>query len=381
MHSGLRNIFFTRFVKRSLKRSLKRSFKSSQMMTLAGVLFAITLLSACKNEGSKDAVPGFKIPEQGQTYGLGEELKVQLDLPADSKLNSVSYLVDGKAVGSSTNKDPFVIQTSALSLGYKLISAVVDNGQKKDTVTINIVLKSAIKPAEFTYKVLNTFPHDTSSYTQGLGYYNGKFLESTGEYGASSLRWVALQSGKAMERIDIDKKYFAEGSSLVGDKIVMLTWKEDVGFIYDAKSLKQLSTFPYQNSREGWGLTYDGQRLIKSDGTNRIWFLNGTDYKEEGYIDVYDNKGQVDELNELEYIDGKIFANIYQTDKIAVIDPKNGSVERYIDLSGILPAKDRFPNTDVLNGIAWDAAGKRLFVTGKKFPKLFQIELVDKAAK
>ncbi|MET1054504.1 MAG: glutaminyl-peptide cyclotransferase [Pedobacter sp.] len=348
------------------------------MISLAGVLVAITLISSCKNEGGKDQVPGFKIPEQGQTYGLGEEVKVQLDMPAESKVTNVSYLLDGKAIGSKTSKDPFTIQTADLSLGYKLISAVVDNGEKKDTVTINIVLKSAVKPAEFTYKLVNVFPHDTSSYTQGLEYHNGRFLESTGEYGESTLRWVALESGKALERIAIDKKYFAEGSSLVGDKIVMLTWKEDIGFIYDAKSLKQLSTFPYQNSREGWGLTYDGQHLIKSDGTNRIWFLNSTDYKEESYIDVYDNNGQVDELNELEYIDGKIFANIYQTDKIAVIDPKNGAVERYIDLTGILPAKDKFPNTDVLNGIAWDTAGKRLFVTGKKYPKLFQISLVAK---
>ena len=366
MHSGLRNTF------------LSRSLKLSQMITLAGVLVAITLVSACKNEGSKDAVLGFKVPEQGQTYSLGEAVKVQLDMPADSKVSSVTYLVEGKAVGSKTNTEEFTLQTADLSLGYKLISAVVDNGQKKDTVTINIVLKSALKPAEFSYKVINTFPHDTSSYTQGLEYHGGKFLESTGEYGASTLRWVALESGKAVQRIDIEERYFAEGSSLVGDKVVMLTWKENLGFVYDAKTLKQLSTFPYQNSREGWGLTYDGQRLIKSDGTNRIWFLNGTDYKEESYIDVYDNKGQVDQLNELEYIDGKIFANIYQSDKIAVIDPKNGSVERYIDLTGILPAKDRFPNTDVLNGIAWDAAGKRLFVTGKKFSKLFQIELIAK---
>jgi len=365
MHSGQRNTLV----------------KYSKMITLACLLVGITLVTSCKNEGSRNDMPGFKIPEQGQSYGLGEEVKVELDFPAESKVTNISYLVDGKPVGTKAGKDAFAIPTAGLSLGYRLISAVVDNGEKKDTVTINIVLKSSIKPAEFTYKVLNVFPHDTSSYTQGLEYHNGKFLESTGEYGTSTLRWVAPESGKALQRIDIDKKYFAEGSTLVGDKILMLTWKENMGFVYDSKLLKQLGTFPYQNSREGWGLTYDGQRLLKSDGTNRIWFLNGTDYKEESYIDVYDNNGQVDQLNELEYIDGKIYANIYQTDKIAVIDPKNGSVERYIDLAGILPAKDKYPNTDVLNGIAWDAAGKRLFVTGKKFSKLFQIDLLPAGSK
>ena len=134
-----------------------------------------------------------------------------------------------------------------MSLGYKLISAVVDNGSSKDTVTINIVLKSAIKPIEFTYKVLNVFPHDTSSYTQGLEYHNGRFLESTGEYGASTLRWVELQSGKALEKINIDKQYFAEGSTLIGDKIIMLTWQENIGFVYDAKSLKHQCNFLLYN--------------------------------------------------------------------------------------------------------------------------------------
>jgi len=349
---------------------------SHRLFLLSFLLCGAIMAGSCKSESDKSDVPGFKIPEQGQTYGLGEEVQVQLDLPAESKVTSVSYLVDGKNVGSKSSKEVFALKTADLSLGYKLISAVVDNGTKKDTVTINIVLKSAIRPVDYTYKVINVFPHDTASYTQGLEYHNGKFLESTGEYGNSTLRWVALESGKPLQKIDIEKKYFAEGSTLMGDKIVMLTWKEDLGFIYDAKTLKQLGTFPYQNSREGWGLTNDGQHIIKSDGSNRIWFLNADTYKEEAYVDVYDNKGQVDQLNELEYIDGKIYANIYQTDKIAVIDPKNGSVERYINLSGILPAKDKFENTDVLNGIAWDAAGKRLFVTGKKFDKLFHIELV-----
>ena len=352
-----------------------------KLILLICMFTGITLVISCKNGGNKAEVLGFKAPEQGQSYSLGEDVKVQLDVPEDGKISSVNYLLDGKPAGTKNNGDALVLKTGDLSLGYKLITAIVDNGSKKDTLTINIVLKSAVKPTTQGYKVIHTFPHDTSSYTQGLEYHNGRFLESSGEYGFSTLKWVNLQTGKDIQKIDLDKKYFGEGSTLVGDKIILLTWKEDIGFIYDAKSLKQLGTFPYQNSREGWGLTYDGQRIIKSDGTNRIWFLNAANYKEESYIDVYDNNGQVDQLNELEYIDGKIYANIYQTDKIAVIDPKNGSVLSYIDLTGILPAKDRYANTDVLNGIAWDAAGKRLFVTGKKFSKLFQIQLVPAVSK
>ncbi|WP_442589913.1 glutaminyl-peptide cyclotransferase [Pedobacter sp. AW31-3R] len=347
-----------------------------KVTALLYVSCVISFLSACTDVEEKSDAIGFKFPEQGQSFGVGEEVKVQLDVPADQKVTAVDYLLDGKAVGTKNNAEAFAIQTGDLPLGFKLITAVVDNGTKKDTLTINIVLKSSVKPEELSYKVLNTYPHDTTSYTQGLEYHQGRFLESTGEYGESTLRWVDLQTGKAIQKIDIDKKYFAEGSAMVDNKIILLTWKENVGFVYEPKGLTLQDTFPYQNSREGWGLTYDGQRLIKSDGTNRIWFLNKENYTEESYVDVYDNNGQVDQLNELEYINGKIYANIYQTDKIAVIDPKSGAVEQYIDLTGILPAKDRFENTDVLNGIAWDAAGKRLFVTGKKFDKLFHIALV-----
>ena len=360
---------------------LSTIFSSRKITFLIAAAFVGSVFSSCKDDEDKVEAIGFKLPEQGQSFGLGDEVKVQLDLPGDTKVTSVDYLLDGKSVGKKNDGEQFAFQTKDLSLGYKLITAVVDNGAKKDTVTINIVLKSAVKPAEFTYKVVNTYPHDTASYTQGLEYHNGRFLESTGERGSSQLRWVELQTGKAIQKIDLDKKYFGEGSAMVGNKIIMLTWQENVGFVYDGKSLALLDTFPYQNSREGWGLTFDGQQLIKSDGTNRIWFLNKDNYKEEQYIDVYDNNGAVDQLNELEYIDGKIYANIYQTDKIAVINPKNGAIEQYIDLTGILSEKDRFPNTDVLNGIAWDAAGKRLFVTGKKFSKLFQISVIPAGQK
>lgn len=347
----------------------------------SSTLAALMLLSSCKSSGLKNTVPGFKLPEQGQTYAQGEEVKILLDIPDAGQQGSVDYLVDGKHAGTQDSRHPFLLKTNSLSLGYRLISAVLDRGNKKDTVTINIVLKSPVRPAMFSYKVLHVFPHDTSAYTQGLEYHDGRLLESTGEYGSSTLRWVSPESGKVLQRIDVGRQYFAEGCSLVGSQIMMLTWKENTGFIYNAGTLKQTGSFPYQNSREGWGLTYDGTSLLKSDGTNRIWFLNAQSGKEERYLDVYDDKGEVDQLNELEYIEGKIFANIYQTDNIAVIDPKSGAVERYINLSGILPAKDRYPNTDVLNGIAWDGAHKRLFVTGKKFSKLFQIELLPAGTK
>lgn len=350
-------------------------FKHMKLFYIS-ILCSAMALSSCQSGSDKAVYAGFKFPEQGQGFGLGQDVKVELDIPAGEDIQEVSYLLDGKPLGTQKGAGAYTFSTEGLSLGYKQITAVLNRTAGKDTVTTNIVLKSGLKPELMKYKVLNVFPHDTSSYTQGLEYHQGKFLESTGEYGSSSLRWVDLKTGKALQRINLDPKYFAEGSTLVGNQIVLLTWRENVGFTYDAKTLKQNGTFNYQNSREGWGLSNDGKRLIKSDGTNRIWFLNQQSFAEESYIDVYDDQGPVDQLNELEYVNGKIYANIYQSDKIAIIEPKTGVVEAYADLSGILPAKDKFANTDVLNGIAWDAAGKRLFVTGKKFDKLFEISFI-----
>jgi len=160
-----------------------------------------------------------------------------------------------------------------------------------------------------------------------------------------------------------------------------ITWKKNEGIVYEKKTFKALGKFPYQNSREGWGLCFDGKRILKSDGSNLIYILNKDNYKEEGYIEVYDHNGPVDQLNELEYIDGKIYANVYQSTRIVIIDPKNGQITGETDLSDILPAIDNYPNTDVLNGIAWNAKGKSRFVTGKKWAKLFQIKLTPVSAK
>ncbi|ACU02503.1 glutaminyl-peptide cyclotransferase [Pedobacter heparinus] len=345
------------------------------------LLFSLLFVIACKDSAT---VPGiaFKFPEQGQSFGLGEDVKIGLDVPEGTTITSATYLLDGKAVATKPNGEAVSVNTKGLSLGYKLITAVVDNGSKKDTLTINIELKSALKPELYGYQVVKTLPHDTSAYTQGLEYHNGRFLESTGQEQHSTLRWVDVASGKVLQQIKLEDQYFGEGSSLVGDKVVMLTWQNKLGLIFDAKSFKQLSTFPYQSSMEGWGLCFDGIQLIKSDGTNRLWFLNKDTYKEERSIEVYDNNGPVDSLNELEYIDGKIYANVYTKNIIVVIDPESGVIEKQIDFSGLLPA-DYFKTDDergnnVLNGIAWDKAGKRLFVTGKKWPHLFEVKLVPK---
>jgi glutaminyl-peptide cyclotransferase len=345
------------------------------------LLSGMLLLFSCKDKPEISAI-SFKLPEQGQSISLGEDIKVQLDLPEGEKLTSATYLLDGKPAGSSSDAKPVVLKTSGLSVGYKIITAIVDRDGQKDTATISVLLNSGIKPQEYTYKIVKTYPHDTTSYTEGLAYHDGRFLESTGEEGHSTLRWVDPLTGKALKRLDLDKKYYGEGSALVGDKIIMLTYKTNIGFVYDAKTFKQLDSFNYQTSREGWGLCFDGRHLITSDGSSRLYFMNKDTYKDEKVIDVFDDKGAVDMINELEYIDGKLYANLFTKDDVIVIDPSTGIVEKRIDLSGLLPAgyfKDDYSiSNNVLNGIAYDKAGKRLFVTGKKWPKLFEIALVPK---
>lgn len=357
---------------------VKNTFKAMPVICL---LFSLLFAVSCKEKSSAPTF-SFKMPEQGQGFALGDEVKIALNVPEGTNVTAATYLLDGKEIGKKNNAEGISLSTKDLSLGYKLITAVVNNGSVKDTLTINIELKSSVKPELYSYQIVNTFPHDTSAYTQGLEYHNGRFLESTGQEAHSTLRWVDVTSGKVLQQIKLDDQYFGEGSSLVGDKVVMLTWRSRLGLVFDAKSFKQLSTFPYQASMEGWGLCFDGSRLIKSDGTNKIWFLNKDTYAEESSIVVYDNNGPVDALNELEYIDGKIYANVYTKDIIVVIDPKSGVIEKQIDFSGLLPANyfkdDESRANNVLNGIAWDKAGKRLFVTGKKWPHLFEVKLLEK---
>jgi glutamine cyclotransferase len=349
----------------------------NQKITL-GIAALALFVASCKNE-SKNYIT-FSAPTQGQQIKLGEPIDLSLDIDKREQVEEISYYVDGMLKASlKDNSGKVTIASKDLSLGYRNIMAVVTKDGEKDTINTNIVLTSNVAPKTLSYTVVKTFPHDTSAYTEGLSFVDGKLLESTGEKGASKLKYVDLNTGKTLQQTQLAPEYFGEGSLKIGDKIIMLTWQENIGFVFDAKTFKQLATFPYQNSREGWGLTFDGKNILRSDGTNRIWLMNANDYKEEGFIEVYDDKGAVNSINELEYINGKIYANVYLTNNIIVIDPKTGVVESRLDLSALVPKnffKTEFDiNNNVLNGIAWDAKQQRLFVGGKKWPKLYEIKV------
>ncbi|MEN8614869.1 glutaminyl-peptide cyclotransferase [Dehalogenimonas sp. THU2] len=228
---------------------------------------------------------------------------------------------------------------------------------------------------DYSYRIVNTYPHDRTAFTQGLVYDGGFLYESTGLYGSSSVRKVDPATGQVLQSFSLSSQYFGEGLTLWQDSLIQLTWQSKVGFVYDKDTFDLRRDFAY--TTEGWGLTHDGSRLIMSDGTATLYFLDPATFAVLGQVNVHDGGTPVVRLNELEYIEGRVFANIWQTNKIVIINPADGEVTGWIDLTGLLtPEQAGGVAVDVLNGIAWDAAGGRLLVTGKLWPLLFEIELV-----
>ncbi len=229
-------------------------------------------------------------------------------------------------------------------------------------------------PSHYTYRVINSFPHDAEALTQGLVFDNGTLFEGTGLHGKSTLRQVQLETGVVSRSLSLASQYFGEGITIYKDQVIQLTWRSNTGFLYDKDSFELLQTFSYPT--EGWGITHDGVRLIVSDGTSTLHFWDPVTFEEIGRIEVHDQDGRVTHLNELEYVRGEVFANIYYTDRIARINPHTGRVTGWINLKGLLDSEEGEGSGGVLNGIAYDAENDRLFVTGKRWPKLFEIRLI-----
>jgi glutamine cyclotransferase len=231
-------------------------------------------------------------------------------------------------------------------------------------------------PPEYTFKIVRDYPHDPAAFTQGLVYRDGFLYEGTGLNGQSQLRKVRLETGEVVQHVDLSSEYFGEGIAIVKDKVIQLTWQSHIGFVYNLADFKLLRQFPY--SGEGWGLTSRNNELFMSDGTAEIRVLDATTLKEKRRFTVRDGAAPIDQLNELEFVEGELFANIWQTDRIARISPQSGKVLGWIDLSGLLSPIYRRQDGAVLNGIAYDSTQKRLFVTGKLWPKIFEIQHMPK---
>lgn len=266
-------------------------------------------------------------------------------------------------------------RVACLAWAAALALAVSAQEPPKAAKTANSVAAVLSRETDCGYEVVHVYPHDPEAFTQGLVYEDKVLYEGTGLYGKSTLRKVDLETGSYFQVIDLPPKVFGEGIALFNGRIIQLTWKEKTGYVYDKASLQKLQQFTYDT--EGWGLTHDDTRLILSDGSSTLYFLDPNTFARLGSIQVRHNGRPVERLNELEYVQGEILANVWETDRIARIAPDTGRVKGWIDLKGLLSPEER-ASADVLNGIAYDAPGGRLFVTGKLWPKLFEIRLIPK---
>lgn len=261
---------------------------------------------------------------------------------------------------------------ATITIGCVVMSCTTEKpAPSTDASATNATKGSAPLATHLRFQIVATLPHDTMAFTQGLQVVNGMFVESTGQYGTSSIRHVNIKTGKVLKRTDLEPRFFGEGMTVLQGKAYMLTWLNQQGFIYDASTLKEIGTFRY--SGEGWGLTNDGTHLIMSNGSNTITFLDPLNARVVKSIDVVLDGAPLRELNELEYIDGEIWANVWRQDVIVRIDPATGVVRSVVDCSGLLPLTEHTPSTDVLNGIAFDSVSKKLYVTGKNWPHVYEI--------
>jgi glutamine cyclotransferase len=318
-------------------------------------------------------------PDENSVFRLGESVKVILQPPNKSQLpDSIIISYDGKRV-SSVKTAPWeysIPPSFTISTGRKSLKATAfSEGKARTTITRFLIIMSDVAPKRFGYKVIHTFLHDRDAFTQGLFYDGGVLYEGTGQEAVSTLREVELTTGKVLRQLNLSSNLFGEGITLYKDRIYQVTWTSKVGFVYEKSTFNQINKIYYQT--QGWGLTTINDQIVMSDGTNALYFFEPEMFTVVSRLEVYDNERKVDQLNELEYINGEIWANIWMTDRIARIDPASGKVIGYIDLKGILNDPDTDTSVKVLNGIAFDKEGNRIFVTGKNWPKLFEIRVTE----
>lgn len=340
------------------------------MKQLVVILLSLVVFSSCKSEYDLKLDTPKVLAKDGKFEAKVSETNAKV-------IDSVLYSLNGKKLSSNNTFD-----LSNERLGKHVISAIVFY-EGKNKKLVNTVTKLATKaPDYYNYEIIATYNHDSKAFTQGLEFYEGFIYESTGQRGSSTIRKVDLKTGEVLKKESIQAKYFAEGMTIFNNKIHLLTWEAKEGFVYDINTFEQEKTFNYGKSVEGWGFTHNTSHLIKSDGTKRIWFLNPETHKENYFIEAYTNKEStskgINKLNELEYINGKIYANVWQKNFILIINPKDGTIEGVANLNGLQKKAGQSGENNVLNGIAYDAKNDKLYVTGKNWNKLFEIKLNKK---
>ncbi|MFP3859767.1 MAG: glutaminyl-peptide cyclotransferase [Bacteroidales bacterium] len=305
-------------------------------------------------------------------YTIGDNIEFQIEYPDSLQLDSIKILINNQRE-EVIYEEKAEIPSEKLPVGTNnLRFEVFLQDKDKEVLYKRLEFKSDIEPKLLSCNIKATYPHDSQAYTQGLFYEDGYLYEGTGQKGQSSLRKINLESGELISSRALPNQYFGEGITAYKDKIIQLTWTSRVGFIYDKEEFKLLRKVRYPT--EGWGLTTDGEKLFMSDGSEKIYILNPENFSEIDRFEVYDNEGSIENLNELEYVDGEIYANVWQEDYIISFNPENGKVLEKIDCSNLVPEKFKGHHDYVLNGIAYDNENERMLLTGKRWPKIYHVE-------
>ncbi len=333
----------------------------------------LTLFLAC-GEQRPERFFSLHLGDDGGKFTTGAVVPLGIEARGDQVADSVRFFLGGQPLQVTDGQARLAPPT----LGTKSLEAHFVWQGREIILNREVLILAGQAPEIYTYEIVNAFPHDREAFTQGLEFYGDTLYESTGIKGASSVRRVDFQTGEVLAKTELDRTFFGEGITVRGDTLYMLTWQNGQGFLFDRHSLERIGTFSYGQSKEGWGLCNDGHALYKSDGSERIWKLDPATLEETGYIETVTNKSAFNKTNELEYVDGKIYANVWQKPSMMIIDAASGAIEGVVNFGGLEKQVTQHENLDVLNGVAYHPGRKTFFVTGKRWDKLFEVRIVKR---
>jgi glutamine cyclotransferase len=343
---------------------------------LSIILLGIVIASCGTSQKDKLSYFSFNTSSFKEQYQPNESISLEIVNNEKKEVDSIIYYVNDVKVATKKGLEKVSFDLKDRKLGYQNLKALVYFEGENVETTARIELVSSIEPKLLSYKIVNVFPHDTLSFTEGLEFYRDTLFESVGQYNKSKLLKTNYKTGAIYKSVDLEGNYFGEGITILNNQIIQLTYKELTGFVYNADTWKVEKTFTFDKQVEGWGLTNDGTFLYQSDGTEKIWKMDPKTLKMIDYMNVYTNTSKIKSVNELEWINGKIYCNIWQKDAIAVVNPDNGAVEAILNLSDL---RNQVKNSEaeVLNGIAYNPKTKTIFVTGKYWSKMFEIKVTE----
>ncbi len=348
------------------------------------ILLGITLSNCGSKKNGENSIFTFDDSKFATQYQPQEALKLGVLNPNSKVVDSVVYFVNDTKIESKKGLEKINFELKNQRLGYQNLKAIVYFEGENSVATTRIELVSNVQPKSLKYIIINTYPHDIEAYTQGLEFYRDTLYEGTGngagpsgKKGISSLRKTDYKTGKVYKKVELAEQFFGEGITILNNKVYQLTYQNNEGYVYNADTFKKEKTFQYPKQMEGWGLTSDGKVLYMTDSSETIHILDPETFKELDHINVYSLDNKIKAVNELEWIDGKIYGNVYLKDAIAIINPKTGAVEGIINLAALEKKITKLPDTNVLNGIAYNPKTKTIFVTGKNWDKMFEIKISE----